>query len=160
MNTLLLRRTWLPALLVVSACYDSGSPSVDNPRPAQACYFYTSTSIRYYVFQELEQGCGVLSIPPLATVPEGREPARQYDSSGVFWSRGFAQDPTVSVTPLDFTDSSFNQSQTACPALERRTLEHTSLKASPARHRANRRQLHCAPAARAARNDTRRPPPR
>ncbi|MBX7191115.1 MAG: hypothetical protein K1X94_03605 [Sandaracinaceae bacterium] len=100
MNTLLLRRTWLPALLVVSACYDSGSPSVDNPRPAQACYFYTSTSIRYYVFQELEQGCGVLSIPPLATVPEGREPARQYDSSGVFWSRGFAQDPTVSVTQV------------------------------------------------------------
>lgn len=100
MNNQLLRRRWLPALLVVSACYDSGSPSVENPRPARACYFYTSTSLRYYVFQELDQGCGVLSIPPLATVPDGRQPARQYDSSGSFWSRGFAHDPTVSVTQM------------------------------------------------------------
>ncbi len=74
-----------------TSCLDTGT--VENPRPARACYYDNSARRLYFVFQERAQGCAVLWNGPLLGGGDGEW---RLDSSGQFRSVGFVDHPVLS----------------------------------------------------------------
>lgn len=79
---------------LLTSCYESGTPSVEDPRPARACYYDNSVRRMYFVFQDRAQGCAVLWNGPL--LGGGGEGEWRLDSSRQFRSAGFVDHPVLS----------------------------------------------------------------